>query len=66
MSCRPTTVTTDRCCARWCAPVRSSDASPSTLRAERHADAVAELPMDAHKLSRGEPAIPTEYLGRTV
>ncbi len=31
---------------------------------ERHAKAVAELPLDARKLSRGEPAIPTEYLGR--
>jgi nicotinate phosphoribosyltransferase len=30
----------------------------------RHVDAIAELPLDARKLSRGEPAIPTEYLGR--
>ncbi|MGH3507092.1 MAG: nicotinate phosphoribosyltransferase [Nocardioidaceae bacterium] len=29
----------------------------------RHRDAVAELPMAAHKLSRGEPAIPTDYVG---
>ena len=32
----------------------------------RHLDAVGELPLDARKLSRGEPAIPTEYLGRTA
>jgi nicotinate phosphoribosyltransferase len=31
----------------------------------RHVDAMAELPMEAHKLSRGEAAIPTEYIGRT-
>ena len=30
----------------------------------RHAAAIAELPAEAHKLSRGEAAIPTEYLGR--
>ncbi len=28
----------------------------------RHADAFAELPLEARKLSRGEPAIETEYL----
>jgi nicotinate phosphoribosyltransferase len=27
---------------------------------ERHTMAIAELPLEAHKLSRGEPAIPTE------
>ena len=32
----------------------------------RHEGAVAELPLAARKLSRGEPAIPTEYLGRTL
>jgi nicotinate phosphoribosyltransferase len=32
---------------------------------QRHVDAVAELPLDARKLSRGEPAIRTEYLGRS-
>ncbi len=31
---------------------------------ERHASSTAELPLAAHKLSRGEAAIPTEYLGR--
>jgi nicotinate phosphoribosyltransferase len=30
---------------------------------ERHVRSVAELPMAAHQLSRGEPAIPTDYLG---
>jgi nicotinate phosphoribosyltransferase len=39
---------------------------PLQTARERHDAAVAELPLDAHKLSRGEPAIPTEYLGRTV
>jgi nicotinate phosphoribosyltransferase len=31
---------------------------------ERHAAAMAELPVEGHKLSRGEPAIETEYVGR--
>jgi nicotinate phosphoribosyltransferase len=30
---------------------------------DRHLAAVAELPLEAHKLSRGEPAVPTEYIG---
>lgn len=30
---------------------------------DRHASAMAELPPEARKLSRGEPAIPTDYLG---
>ena len=30
---------------------------------ERHTRAVAELPLPAHQLSRGEPAIPTTYEG---
>jgi nicotinate phosphoribosyltransferase len=30
---------------------------------DRHVSAMAELPPEAHKLSRGEPAIPTDYLG---
>jgi nicotinate phosphoribosyltransferase len=30
---------------------------------DRHQTAVAELPLEAHKLSRGEPAVPTEYVG---
>ena len=30
---------------------------------DRHARAMAELPPEARKLSRGEPAIPTDYLG---
>jgi nicotinate phosphoribosyltransferase len=30
---------------------------------ERHRMAVAELPLAAHKLSRGEAAIPTDYVG---
>jgi nicotinate phosphoribosyltransferase len=29
---------------------------------EHHANAIAELPADALRLSRGEPAIPTRYL----
>jgi nicotinate phosphoribosyltransferase len=39
---------------------------PIAAARDRHAHAVDELPLDARKLSRGEPAIPTEYLGRTV
>ncbi len=31
---------------------------------ERHIAAMAELPLESHKLSRGEPAIETEYVGR--
>jgi nicotinate phosphoribosyltransferase len=30
---------------------------------DRHRSAVDELPLEAHKLSRGEPAVPTDYLG---
>ncbi len=30
---------------------------------DRHTAALAELPLNARKLSRGEPAIPTDYLG---
>ena len=37
---------------------------PLAAARERHVAALAELPLEAHKLSRGEPAIPTEYLGR--
>jgi len=29
----------------------------------RHASALEELPLEAHQMSRGEPAIPTDYLG---
>jgi nicotinate phosphoribosyltransferase len=29
---------------------------------DRHRRAVAELPLDARHLTRGEPAIPTEYV----
>jgi nicotinate phosphoribosyltransferase len=36
---------------------------PLAAARERHAAAVGELPPEAHKLSRGEPAIPTTYLG---
>jgi nicotinate phosphoribosyltransferase len=36
---------------------------PLTEARERHAAAIAELPLEAHKLSRGEPAIPTRYEG---
>jgi nicotinate phosphoribosyltransferase len=36
---------------------------PLAAARERHAAAHAELPPEAHKLSRGEPAIPTTYLG---
>ncbi len=32
---------------------------------ERHRAAVAELPVESRKLSRGEPAIETEFVGRT-
>ncbi len=36
---------------------------PLEAARQRHRDALAELPLEAHKLSRGEPAIPTAYLG---
>jgi nicotinate phosphoribosyltransferase len=35
---------------------------PLDTARRRHLDALAELPLEARKLSRGEPAIPTEYL----
>ncbi len=35
-----------------------------TVARERHERAMAELPVEAGKLSRGEPAIDTEYVGR--
>jgi nicotinate phosphoribosyltransferase len=34
---------------------------PLSAARERHVAALAELPLEAHKLSRGDPAIPTEY-----
>jgi nicotinate phosphoribosyltransferase len=37
---------------------------PLTTARERHQRAIAELPVEAGKLSRGEPAIDTEYVGR--
>jgi nicotinate phosphoribosyltransferase len=37
-------------------------AEPLSAGRERHARSLAELPMDAMKLSRGEPVIKTEYL----
>ncbi|MBA2560018.1 MAG: nicotinate phosphoribosyltransferase, partial [Propionibacteriales bacterium] len=36
---------------------------PLDVARRRHLDARAELPLEARKLSRGEPAIPTDYLG---
>jgi nicotinate phosphoribosyltransferase len=36
---------------------------PLAAARERHAAALAELPVEAQKLSRGEPAIPTRYEG---
>ncbi|WP_213813882.1 nicotinate phosphoribosyltransferase [Glaciihabitans sp. dw_435] len=33
----------------------------TALAREQHAQSMAELPVDAHRLSRGEPAIPTIY-----
>jgi nicotinate phosphoribosyltransferase len=36
---------------------------PLSAARERHVAALAELPLEAHKLSRGDPAIPTEYQG---
>jgi nicotinate phosphoribosyltransferase len=36
---------------------------PLAAARERHAAALAELPVEAQKLSRGEPAIPTHYEG---
>ncbi|WP_184888158.1 nicotinate phosphoribosyltransferase [Actinomadura livida] len=36
---------------------------PLTASRERHARAVAELPASAVRLSRGEPAVPTEFVG---
>jgi nicotinate phosphoribosyltransferase len=35
---------------------------PLETARDRHRRAVAELPLDARHLSRGEPAIPTEYV----
>ena len=35
---------------------------PLEAARDRHRRAVAELPLDARHLSRGEPAIPTEYV----
>ncbi len=35
---------------------------PLDAARERHRAAVAELPMESRKLSRGEPAIPTDYV----
>ncbi|MHB1172392.1 MAG: nicotinate phosphoribosyltransferase [Lacisediminihabitans sp.] len=40
---------------------RYQGAAGTALARERHASAVAELPADALRLSRGEPAIPTVY-----
>lgn len=37
---------------------------PLDAARERHRAAVAELPVESRKLSRGEPAIETEYVGR--
>ena len=36
---------------------------PLTAAREHHASSLAELPATAYQLSRGEPAIPTEYVG---
>jgi nicotinate phosphoribosyltransferase len=36
---------------------------PLTIAHDRHRQAVAELPAESHQLQRGEPAIPTEYVG---
>ncbi len=36
---------------------------PLEVARQRHRAALAELPLEARKLSRGEPAIPTDYLG---
>ena len=38
---------------------------PLLAARERHRAAVAELPVESRKLSRGEPAIETEFVGRT-
>lgn len=38
---------------------------PLEAARERHQQAVAELPEEAHKLSGGAPAIPTAYIGDT-
>jgi len=35
---------------------------PLTAARDRHRRAVDELPLDARHLSRGDPAIPTEYV----
>ncbi len=37
---------------------------PLAASRERHRAAMSELPVEAHKLSRGEAAIETEYVGR--
>jgi nicotinate phosphoribosyltransferase len=36
---------------------------PLATARQRHRDALVELPLEAHKLSRGEPAVPTQYVG---
>jgi nicotinate phosphoribosyltransferase len=36
---------------------------PLDAARRRHVDAIAELPRESHKLSRGEPAITTSYVG---
>jgi nicotinate phosphoribosyltransferase len=36
---------------------------PLAAARERHASAVAELPLESHKLSHGEPAIATSFVG---
>ena len=36
---------------------------PLPIARDRHRQAVAELPAESHQLQRGEPAIPTEYVG---
>jgi nicotinate phosphoribosyltransferase len=38
---------------------------PLAAARERHIAAMRELPVEGHKLSRGEPAIETEYVGRS-
>ncbi|WP_017558337.1 nicotinate phosphoribosyltransferase [Nocardiopsis baichengensis] len=39
-------------------------AEPLEAARERHARSLAELPAAARRMSRGEPALPTEFLGR--
>ena len=61
-----TTATTAPCSCRWCATARSSARSRSRPRGNGTVSARAELPLEARKLSKGEPVIPTRYTGASA